>query len=329
MSMKTLARATLVIALLLLIPILSACGGGSSSSSSQSTSTTAKATASPSGTPAINPGGPMITSTPSAASPEVIATPATSGSPAASTTPSASGTLPSVGHETELTFKSGPDTLYGSLLMPDMPSGTKVPAALIISGSGPTDRNGNDAQLQQMNTNLNFARALAADGIASFRYDKLGSGKTGLATHANGQGITFNLFVQEALDAYATMAKQPGVDPSRLMILGHSEGGLFAVVLTKDLQGKPDAPKSLILAAPLGRRFLDVIRRQVTNQVQQAEAARQMNATQGKALLAQLNDAITGLRTKGALPSSVTDSSLIQLFSPVNIPFIVAEDKID
>ena len=85
----------------------------------------------------------------------------------------------------DVTFRSGTDTLYGTFQRPASREGA-LPAALIVSGSGPTDRNGNNPQLPHMDTNRNFATALANDGFASFRYDKVGSGRTGLGTHTGG-----------------------------------------------------------------------------------------------------------------------------------------------
>lgn len=132
--------------------------------------------------------------------------------------------------DADITFRSGGDTIYGSF----MHAKTKTapgPAALIISGSGPTDRNGNNAQLTSMNTNLNLADTLASKGIASLRYDKLGSGETGVGTHADGKGIDYNLFLKEAQDVAAFLRSRPDVDPGKLILVGHSEGALFALVL--------------------------------------------------------------------------------------------------
>jgi hypothetical protein len=47
--------------------------------------------------------------------------------------------------EQELQFTSGSDTVYGTLLVP--PGATVAPAALLIAGSGPTDRNGNGSSV--------------------------------------------------------------------------------------------------------------------------------------------------------------------------------------
>jgi hypothetical protein len=158
----------------------------------------------------------------------------------------------------ELRFRSGPDTLPATLLLPDH-AGGEVPGALIISGSGPTDRDGNDRQFPHLDTNRNLARALSGDGVASVRYDKLGSGVAGLGAHPDPSDVGFDLFARDALDAYRTLARQPGVDPHRLIVVGHSEGGLFALWLADHLKGTPEAPRMLVLAAPLGRRYLDVV----------------------------------------------------------------------
>ena len=59
--------------------------------------------------------------------------------------------------------------ISGSLLVP--PSEEKPPLVIMIAGSGPTDRNGNQPFLKN-NSHKKLARGLAEEGIASFRYDK-------------------------------------------------------------------------------------------------------------------------------------------------------------
>src|SRR5881394_2701711 len=68
--------------------------------------------------------------------------------------------------------------LCGTLLLPQ--SKKRVPVVLIISGSGPTDRDGNSPLLKGPDNSLKLlAEGLAANGIASLRYDKRGIGQTG------------------------------------------------------------------------------------------------------------------------------------------------------
>src|SRR5690606_25410204 len=69
-------------------------------------------------------------------------------------------------------------TLHGTLLLPDNGKGP-YPVALIIAGSGPTDRDGNNPIFRGKNDSLKLlAEGLAAQGIASLRYDKRGIGES-------------------------------------------------------------------------------------------------------------------------------------------------------
>lgn len=62
-------------------------------------------------------------------------------------------------------------TIYGTLTLP---KGVEdVPVAIIHAGSGPTDRNGNSNIAGDNNSLKMIAEALAEEGIASLRYDKL------------------------------------------------------------------------------------------------------------------------------------------------------------
>src|SRR5712671_775157 len=77
--------------------------------------------------------------------------------------------------ETPFTIQSGTLSLPGTLTLPANYT-HPIPVALIVAGSGPTDRNGNSggALRAQNNSNLYaiLAWQLASAGIASVRYDK-------------------------------------------------------------------------------------------------------------------------------------------------------------
>ena len=228
----------------------------------------------------------------------------------------------------DISFTSGGDTIYGTF---QPARGDQHPgvAVLIIAGSGPTDRNGNDAKLVKGNTYERFAQTLADDGVSSLRYDKLGTGQTGLASHANGQGITFDLYGEEAADAYRTLAAQPGVDPHKLIILGHSEGGLFALWLADKLAGTPNAPHALILASTVGVRFIDLLAEQYTAGYQAAAAAGKITPAAANLLTRQLDTALASIRAGQGVATQLEDKSLAALLSPTNIPFLEQEDQQD
>jgi acetyl esterase/lipase len=228
----------------------------------------------------------------------------------------------------ELSFRSGPDTLPATLLSPDHAAG-EVPGALIISGSGPTDRDGNDHLFPHLDTNRNFARVLSGAGVASLRYDKLGSGAAGIGAHPDPSDVDFDLFAHEALDAYRTLARQPGIDPHRLIVVGHSEGGLFALWLADHLKATPAAPRMLVLAAPLGRRYLDVVARQLTDHYRRAQAAGQLPAKDAAARITDLHRVVATLRATGKPPAHLADPALAPALNPMNAAFLVQADRLD
>lgn len=242
-------------------------------------------------------------------------------SPAA--TPPAS---PVAANDREISFESGPDTLYGSLMVPEGLM-TPAPGVLIISGSGPTDRNGDSPGLP-MGTNRHFAGDLARLGVVSFRYDKIGSGETGLGTHSNGEGVDYELFLQEAWDAFDVLASQPEVDPSRIVILGHSEGGLFALDMATD-ESRDVRPAGIILAAPLPVRYLDLLHEQIGDQYADLVAQGQLTEAQARALTGQLDAAITEIRETGELSTTLLDPGVRALFSAANVPFLYQADQRD
>nr|MDQ6907732.1 alpha/beta hydrolase [Chloroflexota bacterium] len=307
-------------AAMMLAGILAACGG-------KATTTPAN----PATAPTTITGGtssalPTATTTANTAVP---ARPSVAGSPAAATVPVASGVVSASG-ERDVTFTSGADTIYGTLLLPDTSQGQKLPAAVILAGSGPTDRDGNSKAIAgPVDTLRNFAAALAGQGVASLRYDKLGSGKTGLANQTNPADIGFALFAAEARAAYTFLRARPEVDPRRVIFLGHSEGGLIALVVADQLKGSSDAPEALVLAAPPGFPYLETIRRQFADQYTQAQQAGQVTKEQADTALTELDRVIASLKQTGKVPADITTPALKQIFIPANEKFLAEGEMYD
>ncbi|MGB3329253.1 MAG: alpha/beta fold hydrolase, partial [Thermomicrobiales bacterium] len=231
--------------------------------------------------------------------------------------------------DTELSFTSGADTLFGSFMAPaNLSTESPRSAALIISGSGPTDRNGDSPGLP-LQTNYHLAVTLADAGIPSLRYDKLGSGKTGAGSHTDTNGIDVTLFLQEAQDAAASLAAQPGVDPGRLIIVGHSEGALFALLLAQEMEKAGTPPAALILVAPLSIRYLDLLQEQLAANISTALAAGQVTQAQANALETEIRGIITSLRTTGKLPATIASPQLAQIFTPASAAFLAQADAVD
>ena len=119
-----------------------------------------------------------------------------------------------------------------------------VPAVLLIAGSGPTDRNGNSSiEPGPIDTLKTLADWLSDDGVASLRYDKLGSGadrtRTVRAWIRRRSALT--VFEQEARSALEFLAKEKDVNDHELGVFGHSEGALFALLLATGHAGSDAA----------------------------------------------------------------------------------------
>ena len=121
--------------------------------------------------------------------------------------------------------------LAGTLTLPRGPG--PWPAVVLVSGSGQQDR---DETLMDHKPFLVLADVLSRAGIAVLRYDDRGvGGSTGDPT--KGTSVDFARDAEAGID---WLQKQPGIDPARIGIVGHSEGGLIAALLAErrtDLAG--------------------------------------------------------------------------------------------
>ena len=141
----------------------------------------------------------------------------------------------------------GPTALHGAMIRPQ---GQAAPAAvLIVPGSGPADRDGDDRKdFEHARTYWYMAQALAARGIVSLRYDKRGTAESAGAGEAASVWDT----VDEAAGWARFLARQPGV--RCVVALGHSEGALIAALASHkvklcgliDLSGSGRGQQALI-----------------------------------------------------------------------------------
>lgn len=152
----------------------------------------------------------------------------------------------------EMVVYNGADSLYGTLLLPK--DVERPPVVLIISGSGPTDRNGN--QFGMVNNSLRFlAQDLALKGIASVRYDKRGVGKSTCQ-----QAEIELLFEHFINDAACWLSELKHTNKfSNIFVAGHSEGSLIGMVAAKR-----GGANGFISIAGTGRRIDEVLLEQLS-----------------------------------------------------------------
>ncbi|WP_281235263.1 alpha/beta hydrolase [Flavobacterium gelatinilyticum] len=126
--------------------------------------------------------------------------------------------------ETNVTLKINVDQLYGTLTVPD--EAKKCPVALIIAGSGPTDRDGNNPMMKNNSLKM-LAEVLAKNGIASLRFDKRGIGES-KASAVTESSLVFENYTEDA-KSWINFLKQDKRF-TQLTIIGHSEGSLIGMI---------------------------------------------------------------------------------------------------
>ncbi|MGY3173183.1 pimeloyl-ACP methyl ester carboxylesterase [Pseudomonas sp. TE12234] len=154
-----------------------------------------------------------------------------------------------------ITLDTGNGELFGSLLLPK--SDTPVPVVLIISGSGPTDRDGNNPDGGRNDSLKRLAWVLAKHNIASVRYDKRGVAAS-LAATPDERNLTLEAYVSDA-QAWGQKLK---ADPrfGELILLGHSEGALIASLAA------PSVDAAAVISLSGSARPIDqVVRQQLSN----------------------------------------------------------------
>lgn len=97
----------------------------------------------------------------------------------------------------------------------------KYPVAILISGSGPQDR---DESISQHKPFLVLADYLTKQGIAVLRYDDRGFGES-TGNHSNATTYDFSL---DVISAMAYLKTRNDVDANKIGLIGHSEGGIIA-----------------------------------------------------------------------------------------------------
>lgn len=153
----------------------------------------------------------------------------------------------------DIVYVTNADTIRGSLLVPKIHNNSTV--VLIISGSGPTDRNGNQPRMHN-NCLKMLAEGLADNGIATLRYDKRGIGESN-STHAE-IDLHFDDYVNDASGLIELLRNDRRF--SKIVVAGHSEGSLIGMLAIKK-----SPVEGFVSIAGSARNACDLLLEQLSN----------------------------------------------------------------
>jgi alpha-beta hydrolase superfamily lysophospholipase len=214
----------------------------------------------------------------------------------------------------EVTFTADGLTIHGTYR--HWTAEAADPAALLISESGATDRNGDNQVAGPVGNMRQLAELLADRDVATLRYDKVGTGKTGLGPYAQRPTeVVSAVYTSGAKAAVRYLAEQPRTDDARIAVYALGEGTIHAMSLATDTG--PGAPKvhSLGLFQPLPGRYLDIITSRV-------------RANASPEALSTWLVAVDEVRTEGTVPPNLPEG-LGALLNPGNVNAVIEADKID
>lgn len=160
--------------------------------------------------------------------------------------------------EEAVQLETSTGTIHGTLVLPNGPG--PHPAAVIIAGSGPTDRDGNSAILGGANNSLKLlAEGLAERGIASVRFDKRGVAASAAAGPSEAE-LRFDTYVDDAAAWFEHLESDPRLDA--VAFIGHSEGSAIGMIAASRVDAE-----AFVSIAGIARGAAEVLRDQLRPQL--------------------------------------------------------------
>lgn len=203
--------------------------------------------------------------------------------------------------------------LDGTLTLPASPN-RSVPVVLILAGSGPTDRDGNNPipvgfpnSVKASSYKL-LADSLAKLGVGVVRFDKRGVGRSS-AVGMTERSLRFDTYIQDAVSWLNQLWRDKRF--ARVIVLGHSEGSLIGMVAAR----QANAAGFISVAGP-GDNIADKLKTQLTPQL--PDATRQ-----------EVFSALDSLRDGHPLGRVPNFPGSLQLFRPSVQPYLISWMKYD
>ncbi len=208
----------------------------------------------------------------------------------------------SIEQNVEITSNDG-IMLRGTLTLPSLDQESAITVAILVAGSGPTDRDGNNVILRNNSLRM-LSDSLVNNGIATIRYDKRGIGESvgNVSTF-----VTIEDFAEDVA-SWCAMANEDNRLDS-IVLIGHSEGGKLALMAIED---GAVADKLILIATP-GRTTDIILKEQLESQPQQIKQ-------EAFAIIEELK----ARRTVETIPAY-----LYALFRPTIQHFLISDFSVD
>jgi hypothetical protein len=227
----------------------------------------------------------------------------------------------------EVTFSADGLTLYGTYR--HRQGEEPGPVALLLSESGRTDRNGDNSVAGPIGNMRQLAQYLSEHDVASLRYDKIGTGQTGLGPYADHPtDVGSAVYTDGAKAAIRFLAGKAATDANRIAIYAVGEGTIHAMSVATDTAAGAPKIHSLGLLQPLAGRYLDLITGRVKADVEAAVRSGAKTQPQADEVIGAWAAAVQEVRTAGTAPATLPDG-LSAVLNAANVKAVAEADAID
>ncbi|WP_082045789.1 MULTISPECIES: alpha/beta fold hydrolase [Pseudomonas] len=224
----------------------------------------------------------------------------------------------------QVSLDTGQGVLHGSLVLPQRTEA--VPVVLLVAGSGPTDRNGNNPGGGHNDAHRKLAQALAQQGIASVRYDKRGIAASFAAT-PHERDLSVERYVADVVAWSHKLHEDKRF--SQVILVGHSEGALIA-----SLAAPESAADALVSIAGSARPIDQLLQEQLRDRLPprlRAESDALLVALREGRQVPEVSDELTVLYRTSVQPYliSLFRQDPAAAFAKVRVPALIIQGDHD
>jgi acetyl esterase/lipase len=168
-------------------------------------------------------------------------------------------------------------------------------------------------------------------GILTLRFDKYFSGQTGAGAFAgHPSSADLAVFIKQADAAYEFLRAQPYADPRRMLVAGHSEGGMYALLVAESVSPRP---AGLALIEPQDERYLSLIQLQADEQLDTMAAQHLITAVTARQNRQAVRQAIADFRARRPVVTDGMLPGVLSLLTPIllngmNAAYVRSDDAI-